>query len=398
MGIDDLELEAAGRGWWGSDDQICSQCVADDAPIEAIRRQGEDQPCSFCQRTPSHPEASAPLNLILDLVVTGIRSEYARPVDGLAWDEGEYIGAVHDTHDLLWDLEITDNEAVHRALVDRMVEDQWCAKDFYAPSPLERIVHSWERFRSFVKHRRRYTFLAPQDTTARRDPDSIPMERVPAEVARTIVAAERVVTLPSGTPWWRVRVHASGESVHTASDIGPAPAASAKDNRMTPQGITAFYGASSLEGAVSEVAAYAKPQDEGSAGCFITTRDLTVVDLQRLPPVPSLFDAAQRSLRNPMLFLHGFVSDVRIVAAPGQDQGLENVPTQVIAEYLRRPLPGLGHGADGILWRSTKDNEATCCVLFVTPEMVADQGHESEATSLVLDPSSVRHLPSLQPS
>lgn len=396
MGIDDLALEAEARGWWQSADQICSRCVLDDALVRAIRDFGEDRPCSFCQQTPTRPEASAPLDLVLDLVVTGIRSEYSRPVDGLAWDEGEYVGTVFDTYDLLWDLEVTESESVHSALMDRIVEDQWCAGEFYGASPVDRIKWSWERFRSFVKHSRRYTFLAPEDDEARwTDPELLPMELVPAAVVESIVAAGRVVNLPHGTQWWRVRVHGPGCSYSRSADIGPPPAELAKDNRMTPKGITAFYGASSLRGAVKEVATYAMDQDEGSTGCFTTTRDLNVVDLQELPPVPSLFDATRRSLRTPMLFLQGFVRDVGLVVTPTQDQGLENVPTQVIAEYLRRPLPGLGSGVDGILWRSTRDRDVTCCMLFVTPEMVADEGQESDLTYLVLEASSVQHLPAL---
>jgi hypothetical protein len=221
------------------------------------------------------------------------------------------------------------------------------------------------------------------------------MEMVPAAVVESIVDAGSVVNMPGGTKWWRVRTHGAGCRYTRSEDLGPPPADGAKDNRMTPRGITAFYGASTIEGAVKEVAAYATDQDEGSLGCFTTTRDLTVVDLREVPSVPSLFDAERRGLRTPTLFLQGFVRDVGLVAAPTQDQGLENVPTQVIAEYLRRPLPGLGRGADGILWRSTKDPDVTCCVLFVTPEMVADDDQETDRTYLVLDAASVLHLPDL---
>lgn len=157
---------------------------------------------------------------------------------------------------------------------------------------------------------------------------------------------------------------------------------------MTPKGIGAFYGASTLEGARAEVAGYAAADRGATVGQFAQLTDLTLIDLRNLPPVPSLFDERDRHLRGARTFMHDFITDVTKVADPRDIQDLDYIPTQVIAEHLRYDIP-----VDGILWRSTKDRDVSVCVLFLANETMADRGATSEQSQLELDPTSVTHIP-----
>lgn len=277
---------------------------------------------------------------------------------------------------------------MHRDLHRAIRLGHWCHRDPYAASPTEALTWGWEEFRTFVKHRRRYTFLVTDDSTAD-GAGMIPMHAMPSAVAEAVKTGGRVTSLPAGASWWRLRPHPAAESYSSAKDVGTPPDNDARDNRMTPKGIGAFYGASTLAGARAEVAGYAAPTDAASYGQFTTTVPLTVVDLQDLPAVPSLFDPARRSGRAHAQFLRGFVADVTKVADPSDKQNLDYVPTQVVAETFRYELDGPDGPVAGILWRSSKDPTVTSGVLFLPSSEVADLGDESGATRLTLDPVTV---------
>lgn len=318
--------EVEDRGWHDVDTTICSGCVTDEALVEAIRIQGDAVPCNYCLETPTPPAASVPIEVVLKLVVDGLKLEYEDPVENMAW-EGEYVGGVDDTWDLLWDLGVTEREDVHHALHDAIVTAHWCQREPYAASPTQALIWGWNAFREFVKHRRRFTFLA-EDTIASQGAGEIPMHAMPAAVADSLRECNLITTLAPESEWWRLRPHPAGESYSQAADIGPAPDKVARDNRMTPKGIGAFYGASTEAGAIAEVAGYAKKTDHGSLGMFRTTVSLTVVDLRDLPTVPSLFDEDRRHLRAPIQFLREFVKDATKTSDPADQQNLDYVPTR----------------------------------------------------------------------
>lgn len=71
--------EIESRGWADSDSTVCSACVHDEALVAAVVDYGGTGVCNFCGATP--PVASAPLEVILDLVVNGIRFEYEDPIE-----------------------------------------------------------------------------------------------------------------------------------------------------------------------------------------------------------------------------------------------------------------------------------------------------------------------------
>ena len=381
----------AARGWADVGATICSECVVDAALVEAIVETGGVEPCEYCQKTPILPNASAPIEVVLELVLAGLRHEYEDPIEQMGWEGGWQGAAVHDTWDLIYDLEVADREDVHGDLVKAIEQDQWCQRNPYAATPTEALKWGWEGFSDFVRHHRRYTFFMSDDSTAD-GAGELPMHNVLTAVAEAVEVADLVASLPAGTKWWRARVHDPGKSYTLAKDIGSPPAEIAKDNRMSPKGISVFYGASTEKGAQDEVAGYAKPTQEATAGCFASTLSLTVVDLREPPSVPSLF-ASNRHLRAPTQFLHAFIADVTKVADPSDEQNLDYVPTQIVAEYFCQALEGDDGAVHGVLWRSSKDPGVTSCVLFIPSEEVADMGAETPTTRLVLDPSTVTELP-----
>lgn len=386
------EIDA--RGWSSVYKTVCSGCLTDYALKAAVREAGGRARCDYCKSAPVSPEASSEVDLILDLIVDGFRFEYEDPVEQVVWSsaDGGYQMGTFEAWDLLVRHEVTDDGALIEDLIAALGQDEWVQRDPYAASPQEALRWGWDEFRAYVKHRRRYTFLV-RDTSPSRGAAEISMEAMPAALAGAVETAGQVRVLPAGTTWWRVRVHEVGQRHQSAAALGSPPDAVAKDNRMSPKGIGAFYGASSPAGAQAEVAGYADPAHEGTLGEFRLLRDISVVDLTTVDDVPSLYDASRRHERAPIAFMRGFVGDVTRIADPSDWQNLDYIPTQVVAEYLRYEVSGPAGPVRGILWRSSKNSAVVNCVIFAASEEMSDAGTSSLDSVLELDPASVRRIP-----
>ena len=382
------------RGWESVDGYICSSCVTEPYLASMIADQGELVSCDYCDNA-SGPAVEA--DTLLEQLVEGFRFEYGNPDDeGVAYDgrEGGYQMPTYTTWDLLDEFEVTENVKVQEAIA-YAVENLWCERNPYEPTPHQALTWGWAGFREHVKHRTRFLFLLPSRDDGRGWGD-IPPENMPDAIVAAVVDSGLARRLPVGTRFYRARVHDATERPMTAKDLGSPPPERAKTNRMTAAGIAGFYGASTPEGALAEVRGYMGPDDYATLGAFVTGRDMIVIDLVDLPYVPSLFDPARRHLRAAISFLRGFAKDVAEVAHPDDKEHLEYVPTQVVAEYLKHVYEDPRGPVMGVLWRSSKDPKVTDCVLFVDNKGCVEHGPDwsnDESAFLALEPGSQVRVP-----
>lgn len=366
--------EIEDRGWSGCDRHVCPDCVLDAALKQVMREEATSATCDYCGHSTPGTELAAPVDVLLDAVVQGLRSEYEDPVQGVAWDsrEGGWQGAkVHDTDALLLDLEITEDGDLLADLSSAIQVEQWCQRDPYAAAPHEALIWGWQGFREHVTHRVRFMFLDEVDSEAPLGGGEIAARDMPAAVRTAIAHGQCAMLLAAGTTFWRARPFEVDDVPRTAKQMGSPPDHLAKVNRMTPAGISAFYGASSRDGALAEVRAYAG-NVELAVAQFVTAHELLVIDLRSAPAVPSLFDADRRRLRAAHRFLREFAADVALPARPDDGQHLDYVPTQVVAEYLRYRFRHEHAPVRGVLWRSSLDPSVDDCVLFVDNDGCAE--------------------------
>lgn len=379
------------QGWSYSDAVVCPRCLDEPVLKQALHHAADTSlgPCTFCGRL----RDAAPLDVVLELVVDGLRTEYADPVEEAYYDssEGGYQAATQDTEELLYENDVSSDHSVIQAISRSIHTTEWCDRDLAVPRVGMGLAWSWDRFREEVRTRRRYTFLRP-DPAEDDEPGMHLVHEVPAAVTKAVQLADLVIDLPAGETWWRARVGKAGETFATARDIGPTPSEYARSNRMTAVGISAFYGASTRVGAIGEVSKYADPGSGLSVGAFALHRELRVLDLRTPPPVPSLFNAVDRDRRPATVFLREFIKSIGEPTRPGgsaTESEVTYIPTQIITEFLRYGFPD---GAlDGILWRSAAVDDVDCCALFATPEECADRGGETPDTWLVFDRRTVTH-------
>ena len=98
-----------------------------------------------------------------------------------------------------------------------------------------------------------------------------------------------------------------------------------------------FYGADDVETALTEVAR-ADDREFFTVGKFVTTEPVMVVDLTRVPPVPSIFDPVLGGAEGSLRFLNDLVDELRQPIDTARSN-LDYVPTQVSCEYFLPSLP-----------------------------------------------------------
>jgi len=147
---------------------------------------------------------------------------------------------------------------------------------------------------------------------------------------------------------------------------------------MSPAGISMFYGAREIETALAETVNPTETTDKvARIGVFRVRKPARVVDLGRLPAVPSIFDPRPESTREraELGFLHGFRRDLSKRIERDNRIHTEYVPTQVVSEFLRRVFRGHdGRAAEGLAFDSAQAVGGRNIVLFVDNRQCVEQG------------------------
>ena len=129
-----------------------------------------------------------------------------------------------------------------------------------------------------------------------------------------------------------------------------------------------FYASGDKLTAVKEVAHGVKYPAVAMVGTFVTLKELRVLDLTNVPPIPGLFDRDNREIRPACIFLNVFVEDLAKPVVKDAQEHVEYVPSQVVTEYFRHifrdddELP-----IHGILFPSAVNGGGMSCVLFFGP-------------------------------
>ena len=138
---------------------------------------------------------------------------------------------------------------------------------------------------------------------------------------------------------WRGRIAQSSQELKAilkspVQELGPPPSKLAKAGRMNAQGISVFYGATKQSSCVAEL----RPLVGSSIviGRFELLRSARLLDLGALSEVyvnSSYFDPEYAVHKARTAFLRYLVSEISRPVLP-EDEPLEYLPTQVVAEYL----------------------------------------------------------------
>ncbi|PWS33362.1 RES domain-containing protein [Pedobacter paludis] len=146
------------------------------------------------------------------------------------------------------------------------------------------------------------------------------------------------------------------------SQLGPPPSEFAVAGRMNAAGISVFYGADSIEGAIAEV----RPPIGAQVliGDFVLDRKINVLDLTAIPVIKvcgSYFDEVFNDQKRKSKFLQTLASQMAQPVLP-DDQASAYLVTQAIADFLASKSPV---SIDGIIYPSVQSsNESKNIMLF----------------------------------
>jgi len=359
-----------------ADKNVCGNHFEDEAILDFIDNNADEEGiCSYC-RLGEQEGGVLPLDVLIRFIENGIHFFYRDPNDeGVSYEsaEGGWQGVpVFDAQELLQDevsLEI-DNTRLFVDIMSCFNESEWCRRDPYFPTESQKLSYNWRYFSDLLKHKIRFVFFR----TTEFDKNSVFEEQDKAyeildEVGSriNIDKVNLLKIIKPGSIFYRARQHSKKDKIQSIFNIGSPPNhAVTASNRMSPIGISMFYGAFDSATAIKEVINKRNTDNPCITVAEINNiNQLQVIDFTKLPEVPSIFDEKKRKNYYSILFLSEFVSDLAKEIDRDGKEHVEYVPTQVVTEYFRYVFPEFtGSKIDGIIYPSSKVKGGKCCVLF----------------------------------
>jgi hypothetical protein len=345
----------------------------------------EERDCDFCGRGTLEGDTPFAISVenLLDQVIEAIRYFYTDALGELPWDneEGSYVGPVYRAQDVVGDIcDATFADSVADEVMTHLSETighsvEWT--DWGASGDSDNLEYAWNDYVKAVQEQSRFIAIESREAPLGFDPR--PPYQLGAFLRGLLTYIDGplglVTTMPAGTPLFRGRlVEGPGEVELNAGSLGPAPSRKTTANRMSPAGVSFFYGSETAQTAIAEIAGHGvKPL--AVIGEFRTARTLTILDFTRRASVTSIFTENGRHEATLRGFLRTFIEAITRPIIPDGRQHIEYVPTQVLTEYFRW-VPDTH--IDGVALPSSQTGDKTY-VLFFGPDVVADADEQSES-------------------
>ena len=340
------------RGWSAPDKHVCPSCVEDEFLKNLIRSNATLQHCDYCGKR-TRKLSAAPVESIMPAVASALGYFYAEPTHAGVPYDGGWVFEPTDTADALMGVPFECHDQLFEDVANSFSNTAWvaAADGHWASSHRnEEWSREWQAFSEIVKHRSRHFFMSSaKDSESSLRPSPLQVLKLVGSMAGRLGL---ITSLPAATKLYRVRERV-GNAAWTicAEELGAPPSELANAGRMNPAGISYLYMSMTQGGAFAEV--LRGPPCRAVIAAFEVVGALSVLDLTRLPPLPSVFDEANHRIREVVLFLDDFVTDI---CQPVQKDGREHinyVPSQVVSEYFAQVFKTSGRKMlDGIVYPS----------------------------------------------
>lgn len=264
-----------------------------------------------------------------------------------------YAENFESTVELLYDLELTtDNEQLDKDIEECFILDEWVQHHPYMMTEGQELSFMWEMFGRMVKHEQRFTFFKkPEFTGVKLSNDNSLMD-ILTELGVKISEHNLCKIIEIDTELYRCRFIDAGKTVDTFDKITSAPDSKAKQSRMSPAGVSMFYGAFDRHTSIIESSPKGKvcKGDNYVVGRFKTKKELKILDLTNLP-YPSFWMPKDWQ---GIGFLHSFRGEITKPIVRDDRIHIEYVPSQVFTEYLRYIYrDAKGEKIDGVIYGSS---------------------------------------------
>ncbi len=379
-----MEYEDLGFNKPRFDKDACADHFSDPAISSFIKSVGKPNLCNYCKKK---SRSVVSLDTLMRFLCSGIYFFYEDAAQELAYEsaEGGYIGTHFDTLELIYDevgLDVNDDQLIND-IIECLPNHVWCKKDPYSLDRNIELIYDWHYFSKLVMHKIRYTLFKTKvfDKSEYEEASDILLD-----ISLCIKDLNLIKEVRKGTYIYRSRQHSNNDNPNSIKTLGSPPVESCTfSNRMSPSGISMFYGAFDDLTAINEVhdEDLRKDKPKITTGKFILTENLRIINLCSLPEVPSIFDERRRELRFKTLFLKEFVSELSKGISRDGYEHINYVPTQIVTEYFRFVMPQIiDFEINGLIYPSSKKNGKDCCVLFFD-NMECERIFELESTKII---------------
>lgn len=374
-----------------ADRYVCGDCITDEGICDLVQAEACSASCSYCNAVSDVPIAAPILEVLLHMNESLAR-EYDVAENKLPFEnaEGGYIGQVWTTREVLdehlGDSLPNDVGTLMDTLCDGLGDRSWCRRSPFLITDDEKLNFSWDAFCELIKYERRYFYW--------REPGHEELFSPTVLLEQLAICCKRFglfEALLKGQTFCRVRLQKAGKRLQTAADLGPPPRdMSTMANRMSPPGIVMLYGSDETETALREVARDPK-QHVGRyvIGKFEILKDVQILDLTRIPPVPSIFESIPDSLeydpRPPLIFLNYFAAELSKPVARDNQAHIDYIPAQVVTEYFRAVVVHNDTPVSGIRYPSARHRHGNSLVLFASQENL-ENGEDTGALVYTKEP------------
>jgi HEPN superfamily RES-like protein/RES domain-containing protein len=265
------ELGTRGFGDTG-DRSVCLNCIIDKGLREQVAPHLTEDACTFCGREAKDDvPIAAPFEELMRPIMDAIHFLYERSEDSLYWsDDITPRYSSQEVADSICAGEVADD--VLQAIFDVITEDEW-NEDPGALRPNVALRYAWNNFREKVKHETRFVFLSiPEESSPH--PDEFTTNEILEKLISIIQFREIITDVPAGRVFYRGRMADKPDlGGYDASTLGPPPPMRASANRMSPAGISMFYGCDDIPTVVAEIGSHTAKRF-AVIGAFETTRPL----------------------------------------------------------------------------------------------------------------------------
>ena len=369
---------SSGDPWWcsplngqdGDQSRVCYGCIGDAVLSADVKQSGRRSLCTYCAQV----REAVPLGELADRIHTVLEDDFilsraddrhyvpSSPSGGLWEPDGDpvehIIAEIAELEpEICEDLrELLSGRYAYLAATDGDDDPYDSDAHYVAKEPDDwDLRETWSAFCRQIRSRARFFSAAAEaalrsifrdlDSHRTYDGRSVVLEISPTDEERC---------------FWRARKAQSIEELKVilkspTAEMGPPPSRYATGGRMNAQGIPVFYGAFDADTCVAEVRA-----PVGShvvVAKFELLRPVRLLDFDALSEVyvpRSHFDPDYREQQGRAAFLAHLVREIGMPIMP-QDEALEYLPTQAVAEFLaNRTTPRF----DGIVFRSTQTGQA----------------------------------------
>ncbi len=352
------------RGWSAPNKSVCPDCVEDEYLKELIRKNSDECRCDYCgNQTRRHSAAS--VEVIMPAVASALGYFYAEPNEAGVPYDGGWVFEPTDTADALMGIPLVCHDDLFEDIASSFENTCWISAaegDWASSHRNQEWSWAWRVFAEKVKCQSRYFFMSSRGV-AEDVHRSTPLDvlGLVGDMASKVGLLE---SLPKGSSLYRVRERVGDADWPTCEEqLGAPPSHLANAGRMNPAGISYLYMSTTQGGALTEV--LRGPPCRAAVATFSVVDALSVLDLTRLPALPSIFDEAQRRVREVVIFLEDFVADI---CQPVQKDGREHinyVPSQVVSEYFAQVFKTPdGRPLDGIVYPSAVSPGCVNVALF----------------------------------